>query len=60
MPVHRQTALRERFVQLTKKARTLSPIEKLQIEVELSGVVDELLKSLPLKPLKLRALAVLP
>jgi hypothetical protein len=37
------TAMREQFVELIKKARTASPAEKLQIEVALSLVVDELL-----------------
>jgi hypothetical protein len=49
MPILQQTALRQQFVELIKKARTLSPIEKLKIEDELSVVIDELLKSLPPK-----------
>lgn len=43
----REMALRERFVELIKKARTLSPFEKVEIEGELSLVIDELLKSRP-------------
>jgi hypothetical protein len=35
--------MREQFIELIKKARTASPTEKLQIEVALSLVIDELL-----------------
>ena len=39
----RDATLREQFIELIKKARRASPTEKLQIEVALSLVIDELL-----------------
>jgi len=35
--------MRERFVELIKKARTASPIEKLAIEADLSLIIKQLL-----------------
>ena len=43
MRTPRKTTLREQFIELIKKARRASPIEKLQIEVALSLVIGELL-----------------
>jgi hypothetical protein len=43
MRTPRKRTLREQFVELIKKARSASPIEKLQIEVALSLVINQLL-----------------
>jgi hypothetical protein len=39
----RESSLREQFIELIKKARKASLIEKVQIEVALSLVIDQLL-----------------